>query len=58
MHFLYRYHHHLSKERASQTTTEVKQYWARSVLGWETVWELQAWVTFFTLIELDLPQGA
>ena len=35
------------KRTSSRPITEVKQHWARIVLGWETAWELQVLLAFF-----------
>ena len=32
---------------SSRPITEVKQHWARIVLGWETAWELRVLLAFF-----------
>ena len=34
---------------SSRLITEVKQHWARIVLGWETAWELLVLLAFFYL---------
>ena len=35
---------------SSRPITEVKQHWARIVLGWETAWELLVLLAFLPLL--------
>ena len=39
---------------SSRPITEVKQHWARIVLGWETAWELLVLLAFFSLYFLEI----